>query len=40
MKRAAVAATFAVLVVVGHVSCVVAAVDDFPNEAAIANRRI
>jgi hypothetical protein len=38
--RAAVAATFAVLVVGGHVSCVVAAVDDFPDEAATANRRI
>ena len=40
MKRAAVTATFAVLVVVGHVSCGIAAVDDFPDEAAIANRRI
>ena len=39
MMRAAVAATFAVLVG-GHVSCVVAAVDDFPDEAATANRRI
>jgi murein DD-endopeptidase MepM/ murein hydrolase activator NlpD len=39
MKRAAFA-TFAVLVVVGHVSCGAAAVDAFPDEAAIANRRI
>jgi murein DD-endopeptidase MepM/ murein hydrolase activator NlpD len=40
MKKAAVTATFAVLVVIGHVSCGLAAVHDFPDEAAIANRRI
>ena len=40
MKKAAVTATFAVLVVVGHASCGVAAEDDLPDEAAIADRRI
>ena len=40
MKKATVTATFVVLVVIGHVSCGLAAVHDFPDEAAIANRRI
>ena len=40
MKKAAVTATFAVLVVVGHASCGVAAEDALPDEAAIADRRI
>ena len=39
MKKAAVTATLAVLVVVGHASCRVAAANDHPDEAAIADRR-
>jgi hypothetical protein len=40
MKKAAVTATYAVLVVVGHASCGVAAEGELPDEAAIADRRI
>jgi murein DD-endopeptidase MepM/ murein hydrolase activator NlpD len=40
MKKAAVTATFAFLVVVGHASSGIAAQDDLPDEAAIADHRI
>ena len=40
MKKAAVAATFAVLVFVSHASVAVAAEDNLPDETAIPDRSV